>query len=667
MDGTISGTGSERTTEIEWPGYKRNRPRNLERRPHREKMQTGPFIAWDGEGYSVDTGEHHYNLFGSSDGRRVEGESLTWRETFPLLLDSVNGINIIYGGDYDIIMMTRHMPWKVRERLFSGQPVRFDGYRMVWFRRKYLLLSEYRERRRSTVLYDVMSFFQTSFVNACREYLGDSPALDEMHAMKLRRDSFTKDDGDVIGYWRSELDHLVRLMEELRRLLAAVNIKPKGWYGPGAVASALMALHGMGQYYGGHVPEEVVDIAERAYYGGRFEQFKVGLVETVHEYDIRSAYPKAITLLPDFSKATWRNTHYDDGEHPSSINLYGLYQVSWHVDFIPHQMGPLPWRDRSGRIFYPLRGTSSWYWGIEVRECLTRSFPPHMYSIHQSWEPEGLTNWKPFRWVEDMYNDRAEMKRNGNPAQKALKLGLNSLYGKLAQSTGSKLSKSGEWTKPKWHNVLWAGWVTAYTRAMIFNSVRQQRNSLVAIETDAVFTTKPIEDIREGERLGEWEHVVISRILYIHSGVYYALSDGVWKLKSRGIEADKSKSADHWLDIFSRLPWKSVAVTMRLRRFGTDIRQPDRFARWFDHEITTVIPDAFSKRMHRLDLCPTCMVGGKSYADWFHYLVVPEALIESDWQSSTPYKFPWRTDTPYSWPDIIQSEAIELPEEIAWT
>jgi hypothetical protein len=654
--------------EADWPsGYKppHNKGKgNPNRRVHRERLQTQPFIAWDGEGYSTDDGEHHYMLWGNSNGEYVKGESLSWRQCFPLLLESHGkGINVIFGGDYDVIMMTKGMPFVVRKRLLGGLPVKYGGYRIVWFRRKYLMLKETHGKRRSAILYDVHSFFQCSFVNACKQYLGDDETLQEMHRMKLKRDGFTLDDDSVIPYWQSELEYLIKLMDKLRELLAEVGIKPRGWYGPGAVASALLNLHSMSFYYQRELPADIVDIGERAYYGGRFEQFKVGKLERVYEYDIRSAYPKAITMLPDFSSTSW--TYYD-GNVPQRINPYGLYCVSWDIPFTPFAIGPLPWRSANGRIFFPLCGHRSWYWGIEIEKTLVENFPPNQYTIHEAWLPAFANTLPCFSWVQAMYDDRARMKAEGNPAQMALKLGLNSLYGKLAQSTGARL-KDDVWEKPKWHHILWGGWITAYTRARIYGVVSHQLASVVAIETDAVFVTKPIQGISVSEKLGEWEQVDIERILYVNSGVYYALNNGVWRLKSRGTEADRSKSADHWLEIFSRLPTESIDITLTMRRFGTDIRQPGRYARWFDYQTTTNMPHTFSKRVHKPEGCPTCLAKpGISYADWFHYLMVPQPLIESDWQESTPYKFPWREDTGYDWPDVIKSEIIEAPEELGW-
>lgn len=649
---------SREATEFPRRKYdKQNRP-SKDGRSHHGKSGTAQFIAWDGEGYSSSDGEHHYMLFGNSLGRSIRGESLTWRDCFPLLLEDHGGINVIYGGHYDVVMMTKSMPFPVRDRLYSGRPVKYGGYRMVYYRSKFLLLKDIRSKK-STILYDVISFFQTSFVKACREYLGNDDTLDAMHEMKLKRDTFTYGDDNVDPYWQSELDYLVRLMTLLRELMAAVDIKPRGWYGPGAVASAVLNRENVKEYYG-ETPEHIVDIAERAYYGGRFEQFKVGRIERVYEYDIRSAYPSAIVQLPSFVGVTWHRC-----ETVNRIGRFGLYRVSWDIPFTPVTLGPFPWRDERGNILFPLKGTSSWYWGVEVQQ-LAKRFPREYWTIEEGYEPEFPERVRaPFRFVGKMYADRARMKAEGNPAQMALKLGLNSLYGKLAQSTGAKKHKdSHTWTKPGFHNILWAGWITAYTRAKLLEGIGRNDSSIVAIETDAIFTTKPLE-LPISSALGDFEETVIERILYIHSGQYYALNDGVWKLKSRGVEADKSKSADYWLEIFKKLPETPQTITLKIRRFGTDIRQVKHFGRWYDFEVSTNIPNSFSKRMHVATVCPTCFISGGTYAERAHYLSVPQAHIESDWQQSTPYNFPWRDDVKYKWRET-RGEHIEEPEGITW-
>lgn len=652
---------------VEWDGKKKARSDKKNKNPHRERMGSAPFIAWDGEGYSDDTGEHHYMLFGNSLGESVKGTSLDYRECFPLLLEQRYGINVIYGGDYDIIMMCRHMPLSVRERLHKGLPVKHDGYRMQWFRRKKFFIKHLKSGE-SVLLYDVLAFFATSFVKACAQYLGEDETLRDIHAMKLKRDSFTLEDGAVDSYWRSELDYLVKLMNELRRLLQEVGIKPKGWHGPGAVANAVMQNHDMKRYLK-PMPDHIVDIGEKAYFGGRFEHFKTGRIKKVYEYDIRSAYPKAISILPDFYSATWEHV-----EEPSRIHDAGLYCVSWDIPMrnsTPFTIGPLPWRhSETGNVFYPLTGYRSWYWGIEIKHCLC-AFHPSQRTIHEGWEPTFPDRTQPFAWIADMYSDRATMKREGNPAEKALKLAMNSVYGKLAQNKGAKKhKKTGEWIKPKWHNILAAGYVTAYTRAKLYDAFKRQMHRMVALETDAIFTMVPLE-LPLSEELGDWEETVFDDILYVHSGVYYAQGDAL-KTKTRGVEAGRSKTREEWLSIFTELPHNPQKVSMQLRRFGTDLRLPSRYARWYDFEINIELPQKRGKRIHQEAICVPCVAGNISgnisFADHWHPLIVPPgSVLGSDWQSSAPYKLPWRNDVHYDWPSHIRAEVIESEREMTWT
>ena len=648
-------------TEIEWP-----KPLIPGRRKHREKMQSAPFIAWDGEGYNDEDGDHHYMLFGNSLGQSVKGKSLTYKECFPLLLDNADSINVIYGGNYDVVMMTKTLPYIKRQRLYGGLPIQLrtngDSYRLQYFKNKYLLITQYKPHKRSVILYDVLSFFQTSFVKACREYLGDDETLRAMHEMKLKRGDFTFDDEGVEPYWQSELDYLVRLMDTLRELFAEVGIKPLAWYGPGAVAAALLSQHKMKRYYG-NVPDEIIDIAERAYYGGRFEQFKVGRIEKAYAYDIRSAYPNAMRGLPDFSSATWN--HVDE---PSRFKAFGLYKVSWNITPSPFRIGPLPWRDVDGHIYYPLQGVDSWYWGIEVVEALIKRVPPDMYWIHEGWEPTFSNLERPFEWVEEMYVNRARMKLEGNPAERALKLGLNSLYGKPAQSAGAKLKKDGTWRKPNWHHILWAGAITAMTRAKLISAVRKYQASIIAFETDAIFSLTPLPHLRIGTNLGEWEHTDISEILYLHSGRYYAQrEDGTWKYKNRGVESDWTKSVEYWKGVLSQLPWIPQTIEHTMTRFGTDIRQSEHFGKWYPFTISTKMPNSMSKRVHVPSGCITCKAESQdSYADRWHNLVVPQPVLDSEWRESSPYDLPWRDDVSFHWPEVVRSEVIETPEDYEW-
>jgi len=67
--------------------------------------------------------------------------------------------------------------------------------------------------------------------------------------------------------------------------------------------------------------------------------------------------------------------------------------------------------------------------------------------IVEGWEYTGSQE-RPFSWVTEMYDTRRDWKRRGISAQLALKLCMNSMYGKLAQRIGWKRCDSSDTTVP---------------------------------------------------------------------------------------------------------------------------------------------------------------------------------------------------------------------------
>lgn len=605
------------------------------------KPNDRPFVAWDGEGYTDETGEHHYMLFGCSDGEYVKGKSLTHRECFELLLTVAakrKANHVIFAGGYDVIMMIRHYPTTVIKRILGGKVTWYGGYRHEYFKGKYLRLSN---GATSITLFDVFTFFSTSFVRACREYLGDNPDFDRIEQTKLKRDSFVEEDleTEILPYMQQELKYLVELCHILRKRMNDAGIKLTQWHGPGAVASAVLRQRGI-KAHKATTPTGVNEASRYAYFGGRFEQFKIGYLEQqVYQYDIRSAYPFAITRLPSLAGITWVNRQ----RKRDTFDTYGIYKVNYKAndDVGLDKPGPLPWRDKNGNIYYPHDIHSGWYWGIELQAA--QRHQTGTLTVLDAWEPKTFPIDFPFQWVGEMYNERAKMKKEGNPTQLALKLAMNSLYGKLAQSKGAKQNPDGTWRIPAYHQLEWAGWITAASRAKLYDAMMQAGSSLIAVETDAVYTTEKL-DLVCTERLGDWEEEIAEAIMYVQSGVYFKKKNGKWTLKSRGFEP-RNHTFDAWYEVMSRLPADRTAnVTLNLRRFGT-VPESDNFARWYEMQRTSTILQMNSKRIHLESECIWCS-RGHSMTEFMHTLIVPQFLLDSAYVESSPHKLPW-IDTEY--------------------
>jgi hypothetical protein len=142
-----------------------------------------------------------------------------------------------------------------------------------------------------------------------------------------------------------------------------------------------------------------------------------------------------------------------------------------------------------------------------------------------------------------------------------LKLGLNSLYGKMAQRSGR-----GPYPDP-----VSAGLITAITRAKLIEAISQAPEAIVMVATDAVFSTRPLA-LDVGEGLGQWEEKIWPDLFIAQPGVYWSPTDLENSVKSRG--APRSvigpavsrfhKAFDDCLDVMRRPGAMSLMLQERL-------------------------------------------------------------------------------------------------------
>jgi hypothetical protein len=185
-----------------------------------------------------------------------------------------------------------------------------------------------------------------------------------------------------------------------------------------------------------------------------------------------------------------------------------------------HPDGPwcgLPFRQR-GSLFWPFQGTG-WYWSHEI-EAAQRHLQADII-LHDLWIARQECDCQLFNWVNDLYEERRRLGSNtrGYP----LKLGLNSLYGKMAQRCG----------RGPYHDAVSAGLITAIARARLIEAISPDPYSVVMVATDAVFSMRLLSlDIGEG--LGQWEEKIWPDLFIAQPGVYWSPSDLQNSVKSRG-------------------------------------------------------------------------------------------------------------------------------------
>lgn len=530
------------------------------------KPWEGEFIAVDGEGW-----DGKYTILAMS-GRApaVNREGLSTLDCLHYLT-SRNGGNAAYVGfglSYDFENILRDLPDEDYLTLLAEDPPRgekrksvfYEGFELTYIPRKILEIKKelpgYGDRKswtKSVYLQDALGFFQSSFLDALGKWQIEIPEI--LFWGKEQREGFASCPlQKVIAYNNTELEKLVELMNKLREADAEAckmlginaNHSPRSWYGPGARAANFLGQTSWvleHPPFTGNIWEELQQSTgletpwAAAYFGGRIEAAYKGKISgPLYDYDIASAYPFALSLFP-----SWQEGDLVKVEGFDPADRIGMYYVRWNI---LESVGfyPFPFRSQSKNVFFPPAG-EGWYMSPEVAAALSL-YGGEQVQVFTGFVlagTEGAGSGEKSlpeaklcftaRLMAKMAKIRLEAKQEKLPAEKALKLVMNSCYGKTIQQVGSTKNL----------NVFAAAWITSLCRAMIVRAVgRDLEKNTISIMTDGVLTRKKLE-VPLGNNLGEWEESTCTRVLQFLPGVYHIEKEGGEVVKKyRGMSRDFS-------------------------------------------------------------------------------------------------------------------------------
>jgi hypothetical protein len=602
------------------------------------------FVALDGEGIN----EKYCLLQDSEGGKLFRLAGLQTKPVFDWLLHrrfelrNLVPVFVGYVTTYDVNMILRDVDDDTLRKIFATddkQFVRWNEYEILYIPRKVFKLRRRNERNDgldSFTWYDVFTYFGGSFVNACRGFLGRVPR--EIVAGKKQRSKFRISQLKTIErYNQLEVELLVKLCDRMNEIFTSQGIALKKWHGPGAVAEFVLGKKMLNihqdypVFHQDQVFPSLFEAWDCAYYGGRFENMGIGTFRDVHTYDINSAYPYALSMLPILTFGS----EWETVLHPRlRSEQMSVYLVEWNVSKRA-PFGPFPWRDGQGRIFYPLNGLG-WYWKPEVAAALEMF--GSAIKLHKVWF---LKQGEPSRFGKEiprLYELRKRLKKEGNPGEYAIKIALNSIYGKLAQRVGISPFRC----------IPWAGWITSQSRAMLLRACMGREHSILAFATDSVFSRKVLPLGCSGN-LGDWKAERADELLILMNG-FYRMDDRTRKRKSatRGLPAVKDEKTTEddvtWNDIISGLN-KDQTYTYPFTQFVT-------------HSMAIHFPNKFAK--HRLKFIKT----EKTLRPFEGTRRIFEEHRLSDWEHenamSQPVVFPTNE---LSYPSTLEYASVTIEEE----
>ncbi len=501
------------------------------------QSQIRRFIGVDGEGGGTDEyGRQNFLLLRAGNMELFDNNNpLRSRDCIEFLLATPrNAILCGYFFTYDATQILRDLPTERLVKLFEEKPrekgrstYTFWGEYGIEFRpRQYFRVCRINRDTLKSIpgtvrtVNEVGGFFQKSFVEALRDWnIGDNRTVEMIAANKERRAEFYKLTRIERDYCAAECALLAELMEALRRVCREVDIEPKQWRGAGWIAGRLHEIHKTPKKTERIARPAVLDgIAAAAYYGGRFEVTAVGSIPgPVYEYDVNSAYPAAMPSLPCPIHTRWRKFRDVPGAQATFVAKISFR----HSDDVPLCGFPIR---RKGHLFWPRQGQGV-YWQPEIAAAMMANPDLHI-EWHGGYYAQIRCNCRSYEWVRDLYDYRKSLGKAqiGYP----IKLGINGLYGKLAQRQGAA----------PYHDHIAAGLITANCRASLMRAYAQDPAAIVMLATDGIYSRRPLA-LQLGEGLGEWEAKVRHGGMFVvQPGIYWSPGSDE-RPKTRGIPRSK--------------------------------------------------------------------------------------------------------------------------------
>jgi len=537
----------------------------------REQM----FIGIDGEGVGRDY--HRYILLSACgengqtwDLEKPESRLLT-RECFDFIWSLPKNAKIFaYAFNYDLTMMLQDMPDNLLYLLFRPDlrrrppgvngldPIKWEGYNIDLQSTRFSI----EKQGRKVVIWDVFKFYQSKFVTALENWkVGSQELWERMSEMKGKRSEFTIEQFDEIKtYCHEECLCMAQLVRKLVNAHKQAGLYLTSFYGAGSCGAAILKKMGVREYSGKQNPEMSQSISA-AFFGGRFENSKIGLVDKpVYNWDISSAYPYQLTFLPCLEHCTWELVRDESKVDRYSLVNFKVPTEVIHANNAPEPWGCLPLRHEDGTICFPSSMRSGWVYGQEY--LAAKKYWPRI-QFRQAWILHRNCDHQPFKDIPHYYRERIKLGKEG--AGIVLKLGPNSVYGKLAQSVG----------KGQFQNWIWAGMVTSGCRAQLLTllGMHENRSNALMVATDGLFTTEqlvppsPLDTgtFETGKPLGGWECKTHERgIFCVRPGIYFPpnpTEEEIKYVKGRGL--GKRTILENWERIVDS--WNNYGISRSIK------------------------------------------------------------------------------------------------------
>lgn len=444
-----------------------------------------------------------------------------------------------YNLGYDATCILKLLPKEILDSYKLDRKLKFNykEYEIHYIPNKQLTI---RKGNHSVNFYDIAQYFDRKpLAEAYSKNIGKT--LDsEYLQMKEKREDFSlsyylRHKKQMRKYCIADCILTKELAEKwLYTFHEVFSFYPRNWVSSGYLAEKVLINYGIYVPRFNETDYAVQELARNCFYGGRFELIRKGFIGKCYLYDINSAYPFALTTIPDILDGKWIS-----GTKIHSKAKLGFFHILADIDFSV-KICPFPFRKKNGTIVYPFGKFETF---VTLEELKSIEGDPRIkYTILESHQfiPNKNCIYPFKKYIEDLYDRRMELRDEGNKQEQAIKIILNSTYGKTAQTTNNQFGNL--------FNPIISASITGFARAQLYRFMKEYdlENNIVAFATDSIATTKKILDL-DSKKLGEMKLDKEGDDVYYLSNGYYRFN-GKWKNRGIGNDPDEKNVEIEHLD-----------------------------------------------------------------------------------------------------------------------
>jgi hypothetical protein len=493
----------------------------LEFQPQKRHKNQG-FTRKENTGLDTETYHGYVKLICDDTGRWKDIEC--FQDILFFLIDGRyrNRFNWFYNIQFDFESIVKHLPEEDLINLYIEKELNYGGYHISYIPKKFFAIRDL--QRHYYYFYDLFSFLDTSLNTASKKFLHDQK-IDTINSALLNTDWYywTQNYKEIVKYCIYDASLTKRLADYFWSIIYnRMNYAPHRPFSKGKLSEEYF-LHTCYIPTINDIPKMVLRYAYENYTGGRFEILKRGYFEKVYSYDIKSAYPHVMRNLIDFSLGEW-----DTVTKETSNPYVGFY----NCEVICNEDVVSPFCKKIHKILniYP-NGIFPIYLNSHEIEFINKNFPSIEITIRNGYEfyPDRLEY--PFKEeIERLYKWKES---EPDPDIKyAVKILLNSLYGKTIQAVGGRTGKI--------FNPIYATLITSDTRISLLKQALKNFDKIIAFSTDSVSSTTKLKSPKNPQ-LGDFSLDFEGSGVYVMSDIYTLWNKQKFKNKFRGFSLVSEK------------------------------------------------------------------------------------------------------------------------------